>query len=499
MVIRRASDSTTTTIGFDGSGNIDESAIETFCTGTTCTVVTWKDQSGNGNDATAPSTGDEPTIYTGGALVKENGKVALNFDNDRLRAEISATITSESVFVTTTIDNSGRWNRIVSQAGTSGGDTGSYIPMIQQDNFGVVGGFDGSFRAGVAFNYSTQLLFSAINTGTSLTNYVSGTAGTAFTYSLSETIGTLGIGDAPNGGSTGEKLVGNMQEVVVYHSDKSGADQTNIESNIGDYFTQNTPLLDTYSGAAAAYSLRLLDSTYTGSAVEVYNGSSYADIGFNVFGELDTVALAAHCGSNDGFVSKWYDQSGNSNDAVQTATGNMPKIYDGTTGVVTENGKPAVDYSSGDILQTGSISLVSQPTTRISVATTSSPLYTFGEGFQDGTTTNRQQVGYDLQGKWRIYAGTSAYASTGPTAGTRYLAFALFNGANSSLHVDSTSVYSANVGTHGLDGVSLGGGLGGSSYGRVLGKIQETIVYPSDQSSNRTNIEDNINTFYNIY
>ena len=28
MVIRRASDSTTTTIGFDGSGNIDEAAID---------------------------------------------------------------------------------------------------------------------------------------------------------------------------------------------------------------------------------------------------------------------------------------------------------------------------------------------------------------------------------------------------------------------------------------------------------------------------------------
>jgi hypothetical protein len=38
MTIRRASDSTTTTIGFDGSGNIDEAAITTFCTGTTCTV-----------------------------------------------------------------------------------------------------------------------------------------------------------------------------------------------------------------------------------------------------------------------------------------------------------------------------------------------------------------------------------------------------------------------------------------------------------------------------
>jgi hypothetical protein len=48
MVIRRASDSTTTTIGFV-DGDIDEAAIETFCTGTTCTVYQWLDQSGNGN------------------------------------------------------------------------------------------------------------------------------------------------------------------------------------------------------------------------------------------------------------------------------------------------------------------------------------------------------------------------------------------------------------------------------------------------------------------
>ena len=75
MVIRRASDSTTQTIGFDGSGNISEADIISFCTGTSCTVYQWLDQSGNGNTATAATTGEEPTIYTGGALVKENGKL----------------------------------------------------------------------------------------------------------------------------------------------------------------------------------------------------------------------------------------------------------------------------------------------------------------------------------------------------------------------------------------------------------------------------------------
>jgi hypothetical protein len=43
--------------------------------------------------------------------------------------------------------------------------------------------------------------------------------------------------------------------------------------------------------------------------------------------------------------------------------------------------------------------------------------------------------------------------------------------------------------------------LGATSVGNAFfgGAIQEVIVYPSDQSTNRTNIESNINTFYSIY
>ncbi len=65
------------------------------------------------------------------------------------------------------------------------------------------------------------------------------------------------------------------------------------------------------------------------------------NIGFSS-GQLDTSALATHCGSSDGFVVTWYDQSGNSNNATQSTAANQPKIYDGSTGVVTENGKPAM-------------------------------------------------------------------------------------------------------------------------------------------------------------
>ena len=70
-----------------------------------------------------------------------------------------------------------------------------------------------------------------------------------------------------------------------------------IRANIG-IFSQGgliPLLLDTYTGAAAAYSLRLLRSAYTGSAIRVRNSSnSEADIGF-VNNVLDTASLLTHC------------------------------------------------------------------------------------------------------------------------------------------------------------------------------------------------------------
>src|SRR5690606_27030192 len=43
-------------------------------------------------------------------------------------------------------------------------------------------------------------------------------------------------------------------------------------------------------------------------------------------GDLDTAALLAHCGSNSGFVVRWYDQSGNARDATQATAGSQPRV-----------------------------------------------------------------------------------------------------------------------------------------------------------------------------
>jgi len=493
MVIRRASDSTTETIGFDGSGNIDESAIETFCTGTTCTVVTWKDQSGNGNDATAPSTGDEPTIYTGGALVKDGGKVALDFDGSNDKFQLGLSITnadSLSYFYTGNYIGSGAANQWMVQTSES---PQLFVPVAEEDDT----------NTSIIFGVSSTSYYAS---GTSVTLANRGDVYAAFAgkQTLSSIFGssTVTLSNSYLGGRVGNNYMVNglFQEFILYTNNKSSV-RTDIEENIGDYFTQNTPLLDTYSGAAAAYSLRLLDSSYVGSAVEVYNGSSYADIGFNVFGELDTVALAAHCGSNDGFVSKWYDQAG-SNDATQTTTSNMPKIYDGTTGVETSNGKPAVRFINSSTTYLDAPDLGADTTTTYfevhdrngSNLNVWSPDRNENAVLADGLTF---VSGAFYNGVTASIGGSLKQPLTAGDIQDYRLVYWLRNGTNSELGVNASTVVTGTQSSSVLNRLRLG-----TRAGLTLpfdGYMSEFVMYRDDQSSNRTNIEDNINTFYNIY
>ena len=110
-----------------------------------------------------------------------------------------------------------------------------------------------------------------------------------------------------------------------------------------------TGILDEYPGAAAAYSLRLLNTDYTGDAVIVRRASDNAttNIGF-VDGDLDTAALDTFCTGTDGFVATWFDQSGNENNAVQTVAVEQPKVYDAVSGVILSNGKPSLYFDGTD-------------------------------------------------------------------------------------------------------------------------------------------------------
>lgn len=76
VTVKRASDSTSSTIGFSGNV-IDSTTLLTFCAATNCVVTTGYDQSGNARDWTAIS-GSEPQIVASGSLVTKGGFPSLN-------------------------------------------------------------------------------------------------------------------------------------------------------------------------------------------------------------------------------------------------------------------------------------------------------------------------------------------------------------------------------------------------------------------------------------
>ena len=84
-------------------------------------------------------------------------------------------------------------------------------------------------------------------------------------------------------------------------------------------------LLDTYTDATLAYSFRQLKTGVT-NCIDVVNSSNVtATIGFSG-GYLDTAALDAHCGVGSGTISRWYDQSGNSNNATQSTASRVSRL-----------------------------------------------------------------------------------------------------------------------------------------------------------------------------
>ena len=70
-------------------------------------------------------------------------------------------------------------------------------------------------------------------------------------------------------------------------------------------------LLDDFDDSVAAYSVRNLNSSYSGPCMRVRRASDNAesDIYFTSGGDLDTVALESFCSGTDGFVVRWYNQA----------------------------------------------------------------------------------------------------------------------------------------------------------------------------------------------
>ena len=231
MTIRRDSDSTETDIGFDSNGNLDEGAITAFCTGTTCRVASWKDQSGNDNHAVQAVASNQPTIYTGGAIVKDNGRVSLSFNSDTLGLTGISWTSTRSIFTALSPVLFDSFDAIFGTRDASGnfaalvGTTTNY-KMQQHPS----GGFT-NVDTGIAITTDQQLIYTLFN-GSNSSIAKDGSSTTSVTLQSAgaenHTIGARGT-------DTGDGEF-QIQEHIVYLSDQS-SNRTNIESNINTFYS----------------------------------------------------------------------------------------------------------------------------------------------------------------------------------------------------------------------------------------------------------------------
>jgi hypothetical protein len=470
MRIREDAGDTETDIGYDSNNQLETAAIASHCGTANGYVVTWYDQAAS-NNATQATEASQPQIYDGTtqAVIEDNGKPACKGGDFTVSASSQV---SQPLTVTTVSERYGI-------------DAASASLLRSTDVTFILGHRFGGYRwqapsfAYIGVSNSGQNNLTAIFNGSNSTLHDNGT--------------DISMGDPGNGnlGVTRTMGVPNYffyQECVIWPSDQS-SNRTGIESNVNSnyliYQPTDTPtsgLLATYSGAAAAYSVRqLADTAVMSMRVRRDSDDEEQNFGFDSNGDLDTAGIAAFCGSANGYVSRWWDQSTNGNHADQATDTSQPQIYNGSA-VITENGKPLLvvgflNISFSNSGNTSIFSVAKGPTTgQRTVSISRGSNFPYWGYAQESTNTANSDSGVTS-----YVNGSSLPAST-----TRQQLFDAMNNTQSSL----TMVGSMST----TPTLALGWN---SAF--LMHDSQEFILWESDESSNRTGIESNINDYFDIY
>jgi hypothetical protein len=385
------------------------------------TVETWYDQSGNGNDASQSDTNAQPTIASGGVVIRENGKPAVQFNGSSSTlktANLTATAQPTTHFIALKRANTtaGNWYAVDSR-------TTNQIIGTLSTNAAIYGG---AFLTGGALTANQELQSALFNSTSSLlyrngTQEASGNAGTS-----SWTGVTLGSFN----NEAQSFYSGSIQEYIVYTSNQS----------------DNRPLIE-----------KSINSYY------------------NIYAQ---------------------------DAAIQNVATAQPKIYDGATGVMTENGKLAVQFDSTDdrfVLST--------------IQATVSNYEIFA--VSNSTSTNTSWFFDARSGRLILDAQSTVFSGSGD---------AYYDGVNNignkftdniqsikTWILDSTGNNSAAVYQNGtlwagslpytqkaIDGIIR---LGDSSFDNRSwgGRLQELVFYATNPTGNRIDIENNINSAFQIY
>jgi len=178
----------------------------------------------------------------------------------------------------------------------------------------------------------------------------------------------------------------------------------------------------------------------------------------------------ANANTGDGYVIRWYDQSGNNNNAIQTSPAAQPKIVDGVNGIIKLNNKPVLRFDGTDD------QLVS-------------PI------FNNSTNSTAFFVASRDANNRSFMARSTNYATLGTTDlfNTYYLNKSSSVATTGADNKNSLNLYTAIR----ISAINSPLNIGAGSAGNFLnGNMAELIIYDGNKLSNKTPIENNLRDYY---
>jgi hypothetical protein len=261
----------------------------------------------------------------------------------------------------------------------------------------------------------------------------------------------------------------------------------------------------------SAYSLRRLTVKYNGPIITVRRSSDSATM--NIYttpnGDLDTAAILAFVGSNTGFVTTWFDQSGLGNNATQSTAADQPYVV--LSGALQTNGGVA-----GVRFTNGAATSIYIASFKFAAPSTN---FTFNEvGSTDTVTGNTNNVfgtdtnnGFTVSGMYKQVtkfafnrSGVSTTVTAGtPSAGSLFISTLTYTSGNTATSylngVAGTPTTSINY-TNGAAGVwQMGNFALATNSDNLKGYISEHITFPSVISTaDQKNLEFSQANYYKI-
>jgi len=252
----------------------------------------------------------------------------------------------------------------------------------------------------------------------------------------------------------------------------------------------------TSTGASASTGFTVYASG-TGSIELTATKTDIASLRVNAIGNVDFVLsdVSITAIQSSGFVTTWYDQSGNDNHATQGTAGSQPKIVDSGAylGELDFDGvDDQLDYplSISTLNNTSSFVLAAfQNTTDNQFVLTVS-----------GGSNNRWYSPIIWNGSYRFGYGASIDSiNLGTPDENNHLFTATAGSTTAEGFIDGLSKGTQPSTSNALSDQSFIGAHTSSISYPLNGSISEIIIYDSDQSSNRFKIESNINNHYDLY